>query len=230
MAALTSEEQEWLQQNAKYWGITPVSVEVNESVHDIAYQNGTVLLGKEFLKDKPNSFMRKQKLSHEMLHHLGVIHSDGMREMGYFSKPGRDRLSRKIVHDIEQWDGTSVPYNRWTQLLRTSQRHNPDPTVPFLSGNSYLEGFSDGDGYAYVATGQGGWKVSDIVYIAGKFASGYPGRPELQAQYKRGFIDGFLHVMNKGASSRNPSGISFVIPVIILGLLSVLQMATRKSL
>lgn len=99
---LSKEEHRWVGRNAKFWQVPVPQVVDDERVHDIAYspQAKTILLGKLFQRSNPR--VRKKKLTHESLHHaLGVGHEQAMRDVGYYSKPERDRLSERVVRKVE---------------------------------------------------------------------------------------------------------------------------------
>lgn len=127
MDILTPKEKNWLKRNAQYFKTKPVNVKVvGDSQPDIAFSHGTILLGRRFLNDKPDSARRKKKLTHEMIHAAGYPHDQKMRDLGYYSSPRKDRFSERVVKDIE---GGAKMFNIATIV------NNPLPSVDELYNN-----------------------------------------------------------------------------------------------
>ena len=99
---LTLKEHKWLEQCARILGVSTPGVREDNSVHDIAYSQGVILLGKKFSKEPPDSRIRRQKLLHETIHHTGVGHDDKARSLRYHSKPEDDWLSKELTDEVER--------------------------------------------------------------------------------------------------------------------------------
>src|SRR3990167_8591504 len=102
---ITSLERDWLAHCARSLGVETPAVREDQSVHDIAYTGsggagGTILLGRLFLSQRPNSFSRLRKICHENLHNVGIPHDGKARGLGYYSKQRRDNFSRQVTHRL----------------------------------------------------------------------------------------------------------------------------------
>lgn len=102
---LTTGEQQWVRTNARYWSVSTPRVVDDHSVADIAYQDNAILLGRLFNSEQPDTFIRRQKISHEILHHVGYPH---MRSISYDTNPKLDHFSAFLAREIE---GSSMNSN-----------------------------------------------------------------------------------------------------------------------
>lgn len=144
MAGLTRQEQLWLDRVASYLGTPRPKVAIAENVPDIAFSNGTIMLGKKFLRDKANSPRRLKKLAHESLHFI-YPHNQAMRDSGYYSSPRKDRLSEKVRDDILH--GGKQFASRKFGIKVPTRNHNPYEIKwePEMVGNPYKLQFEEGD-------------------------------------------------------------------------------------
>lgn len=94
---VTDRERAWVKHCASQLGVTPPDLQVDYSVHDIAYAGGTILLGRLFLTQPHDTFTRYKKLCHETMHAASVAHDDKARSIGYYSKPKRDVFTREVT-------------------------------------------------------------------------------------------------------------------------------------
>ena len=99
---LTPGEHQWLKHCARILGVATPGVRNDNSVYDIAYSGGIILLGKKFSNESPNSRIRRQKLLHETIHHTAIGHDDKARSMRYHSKPEDDWLSKELTEEVER--------------------------------------------------------------------------------------------------------------------------------
>ncbi len=118
------DEYRWVTTLSEFYGTSEPELR-SDSNKDIAYSPGVILLGRRFKRSNPK--LRRKKITHEYLHHLGFPHNQHMRDVGYYSNPKRDRLSERVVSEVERWSAVHNPVTSsddgfYAQLPRKSLR------------------------------------------------------------------------------------------------------------
>jgi hypothetical protein len=109
---------------SSYFGISGVKY-AESGVHDIAVipATKTILLGRVWRESDDE--LKRSKLVHEMCHLAGYPHDPAMRALGYFSRPERDTLSKKVYAAIKRGDARFDPPKFGLPAKRQAVTRNP---------------------------------------------------------------------------------------------------------
>ena len=105
---MSQSELDWVKNTVMpYLGIDRLQIgedlEHTATYPDIWYQAGRITVTREWARQRPRE--RKKRLLHEALHHKGLDH---MPSIGYYSKPGLDRFSWRVMKMME----AGIPFEK----------------------------------------------------------------------------------------------------------------------